>query len=167
MIAKIVSVYNAEGYLRLVSFSDFPERFLDLESVFVDIFGDKRKFKIEYSGFIKNDLVIKFENFDSDEDAAHLLEKFVYVSEDDAVKLPEDTFYIHDLIGCKVIQNSKVIGSLIDVLRSPANDVYVIENDERKEMYVAALKSNLLGIDVKKKELTLSDDCELVSNDEN
>ncbi len=167
MIAKIASVYNTDGYLRLISFSDFPERFWNLESVLIDIFGDKRKFFVEYSGFIKNDLVIKFENFDSDEDAAHLLERDVYIPESDAVKLPDDTFFIHDLIGSKVIQKSNIIGSLIDVMRSPANDVYVIQNDEQKEFYVAALKSNLLAFNAQKKELTLSDGCELVSNDEN
>lgn len=160
-------MYSKEGYLRLISYSDFPERFWNLKSVFIDIFGDKRKFIVEYSGFIKNELVIKFENFDCEEDAVHLVEKFIYVPESESVKLPGDTFYIHDLIGSKVIQNEKVIGSLIDVLRSPANDVYVIANDVKKEFYVAALKNNISSFDPVKKLLILSDSCELVTNDQN
>ena len=62
LIAKIISVYDDDGYVKVKSFSDFPERFFLLDKVYIYIFGDYREFlvedveKIEKYIFISNDI---------------------------------------------------------------------------------------------------------------
>ena len=47
LIAKITSVYNKEGYLKTEIYSDYPERFEKLKTVFLDFWGDKKKLIVE------------------------------------------------------------------------------------------------------------------------
>jgi ribosomal 30S subunit maturation factor RimM len=47
LIARIEQTFGKDGFVRLQSFSDFPERFLSLKKVYLDFWGDKKTFYVE------------------------------------------------------------------------------------------------------------------------
>jgi 16S rRNA processing protein RimM len=155
LIARIVSVYGKEGYLKVHSYSDFPERFSGLKNVYIDFFGSKKLFTIENAKEKNNSLLMKFSNFTSAADAEILVGKEIFVEEKDAVKLPEDTYFIHDLIGSSVMEDGKMLGEIKDVLSYPANDVYVIETSEGTELLIPALRHLIESFDPVKKMMIL------------
>jgi len=155
LIAKIISAYNFDGYLNLFSYSDFPERFAKLDTVFIDVFGDKRKFFVEETLELQNNFAIKFKNFDSEQDTDFLIGKKVFVLSGDEVKLDNDVYFIHDLVGSKVIRNNKFFGYVKEVFQTPANDVFVIENDKNKEILIPDIKDYILSFDQKNRILVL------------
>lgn len=156
LIAKISSVYGKGGYLRLQSFSDFPDRFFKLKTVFVEFYASLKSLKIEKVKFDGEDLLVKFEKFDSDKDVEMFTGKELFIPETEITALPEDTFYIHDLIGSKVVYRDRELGVIEDVMVLPANDVYVVSK-EGKETLVPAVKEFIKSFSPEGKLLVLSD----------
>jgi len=167
LIAEIRAVYNSRGHLSIISFTDFPDRFFKLKEVYIDVFGAKKLFEVEHVENIKGNFVLKLKNFDSVEDVEVFIGKKIYVKPEDSVKLPEYTYFIHDLIGCKVFINSKFFGSLVDVLNLPANDVYVIKGAEGNEIMFPALKKYIVSFNAEEKILNLEVEEDFFDEDEN
>lgn len=140
LIARIESDYGKEGFVRITSFSDFPERFYNLQKVYIEFFDDKKEFFVENTKKVKNFFVLKFRNFDSKKDIQPLIGKEIFVDEQSLVVLPEGHFFIHDLLGSKVFRNSLELGILIDVLTFPANDVYVVQHGSEELLVPAAFE---------------------------
>lgn len=167
LIAKVKAVHGTEGFVSIDSYSDFIERFIELEGVFVEFFGVKKEFIIDaFSGFEKK-LILKFKGFDTLDDAALFVGKSVYIKKETAVKLSKDTYFIHDLIGSQVFLDSNLVGRITDVLQLPANDVYIVKDTNKKEILIPAIKSFVKSFDSKRKRLELVKDCELFYDDEN
>lgn len=166
LIARIVAVYGKDGFVKIVSFSDFPERFFDLEKAYIDFFGDKKEFIVE-DVLRQNDFfALKFKNFDRAEDSSVLIGKEIFVDSSGLVELPEGYYFIHDLIGSKVRRNNTDFGVIKDVLSYPANDVYVIEDMEGKEILIPAVKDYVDGFDPGTKILTLKPGDDIYEDDE-
>lgn len=167
LIAKILGPSGNAGYVKIFSYSDFPDRFKQLKKVYIDFFGDKKIFSVEKVKFQKKDIILKLANFDSSKDVEILTGKELFVDSTDAVTLPENVFFIHDLIGSKVIQNNIQLGIITDVLSSPANDIYVIKKPDNEELLIPAVVSFIDIFDSQKKELILKADIDLSNDDEN
>ncbi len=165
LIAKIVSVYGKEGFVKITSFTDFPERFFDLKKVYLDFFGDKKEFFVERVKKQKNNFLLKFKNFETGEDASALIGKEIFVDNENVIKLPEDHYFIHDLLGSTVLRNGQVFGVIKDVLAYPANDVYVIDN-LGKEILIPAVKQFVESFNPEKKILILKPGDEFYEDDE-
>lgn len=156
LIAEVSTVFDSTGSVVLKSFSDFPERFLKLKSVFIDYFGEKKSLLIELSKIVDKDIVIKFKGINSADDVQFVVGKKLYVDSANLYKLPDDSFYIHDLIGSDVFIGTKFFGKLTDVLTIPANDVYVIEH-EGKEVLIPVVQQYIKEFDEHIKKLFLTD----------
>ena len=67
------------------------------------------------------------------------------------VCLKADEYYIADLIGMHVIDETGIeIGILNDVMETGANDVYVINMVDQKELLLPAIKQCILDVDIEK-----------------
>ncbi|UCH64939.1 MAG: 16S rRNA processing protein RimM [Ignavibacterium sp.] len=164
LIAKITSVFGKEGYVKIEPYSDFPERFFELKMVFIDFWGDKKKLEIEKVRQLNNAVALKFRFFNDERDAGIFIGREMYVEEKDLVKLPEQNYFIHDLIGSKVFQNDDEIGEVTDVLSPPANDVIVILGKEKKEILIPLVPDFIDKFDPEKKILILKSEMDF--NDE-
>jgi 16S rRNA processing protein RimM len=167
LIATIDSVYGKDGFVKIISHSDFPDRFYRLEQVYIDFWGEKKEFFVERVLGRKKCLTLKFKNFDNDRDVGILVGKDVFVDEKNVIKLPKGTFFVHDLLGSKVYRNNREFGTLKDVLRSPANDVYVIENVHGKEILIPAVQDYIESFDRKSKILVIKPGNIIYEDDEN
>ena len=167
LIAEIKTVYGTEGFVIIDSFSDFSERFFKLESVYLEFFGSSKEFFVENVKIINGKFAIKFKGFDSKDSVDFLIGKKIYVDDERAVRLSEDTYYIHDLIGSKVYKGLEFLGILEDVLTMPANDVYIIKDLYGKKILIPAIKDYVKSFDPKAKKIDLIPDCDLLYDDEN
>ena len=179
LIAKIVSVYEKprvvqgksvigsgrEGFVKIFSYSDFPKRFFDLERVYIEFFDEKKEFYVERVEKIKDNFLLKFKNFDTNSDANVLVGKEIFVDNENLVKLPDNYFFVHDLIGSNVFRNNIFFGKITDVLSYPANDVYVIDNNG-EEILIPAVPDFIENFDQENKILILKPGDELYENDE-
>jgi len=141
-IGKIVNTHGVRGEVRLIPLTDDPHRYDELDWVYVEIDNTKKKYAIDNLKYAKGSVIIKFSGVDTVEMANALRDCFVMVDRSHAVKLPEDSFFICDILGSTVWdENGAVLGQLTDVLQTGSNDVYVIKNGSGRELLLPALKS--------------------------
>ena len=88
--------------------------------------------------------VIKLEGVETREEAEGLRGWEMYVDRSQLVALPKDNFYIHDLVGLEVFTtDGRSLGPITEVLRQPANDVFVTE-----KALIPALKTVVVEVDI-------------------
>ena len=74
---------------------------------------------------------------------------YTSIDREQAVPLAENENFIVDLIDMDVYdEEENRLGTLTDVLQTGANDVYVVEADEGKEILLPAIPSCILDVDV-------------------
>ncbi|HHV28686.1 ribosome maturation factor RimM [Acetivibrio mesophilus] len=143
-IGKIVNTHGVKGEVRVIPLTDDPLRFNKLKCVYIskEMSDEMQKFDIVSVKHQKNFVIIKFNGIDDMNAAERLKEHFVIIDRKDAVKLPKDTFFICDLINMNVFDHEgNNLGVLTDVLSTGSNDVYVVKNENKKEILIPALKS--------------------------
>ena len=111
--------------------------------------------------------ILKFKNFDSDNDVEFLIGSTICVSKNDVVHLDNDTHFVHDILGCKVFFNTKFFGNVVDVLSLTSNDVYVVKNDIGDEILIPVISDIIQNINIKEKIINLKKDFDKFSDDEN
>jgi 16S rRNA processing protein RimM len=146
-----------EGEIFVTPLTDFPDRFLDMKSVFVSVNGRWDLFEIESTEMVGGRPVIKLKTINTPEDAARLAQCELAVTRDQVVPLAPDRYYVFDLIGCAAIDagTGEPIGTIADVQRYPANDVYVI-SDEQGHRWICPVVSNFVrSVDIAARQVVI------------
>ncbi len=93
-------------------------------------------------------LLVKFKDVETPEDAGKYRNQWVFIKAKDAPPLPDGQIYQYELIGFKVVdENENPLGTLVEILETGANDVYVVKNDAGKEILLPAIPSVILDLD--------------------
>jgi 16S rRNA processing protein RimM len=148
-IGQIVNTQGLNGEVRIYPLTDHKERFEELEYLFLeDEIGTKLEIeRVRYKGQLA---IVKFKGLNSVNDVEKLREKYIVIDKEDMRVLPDDTYYIFDLVGSRVIdEDGNYIGKLMDVIQNAAQDIYVIEHDESsKKILVPAVKEFIKEINI-------------------
>jgi 16S rRNA processing protein RimM len=152
-IGKIVNIHGIKGEIKLIPLTDDPRRFDELDWVYIEKDG-LLKHRIESVKYFKGSVILKLEGIDTPEAAAAYRDDFLLVDRANAVKLPEDSFFVCDILGSRVFdENGTEIGELLDVLQTGSNDVYVVKGESGKEILIPALKSVVRNISPEQKRI--------------
>lgn len=82
---------------------------------------------------------------------------FLEIPREKAVKLPENTYFIGDLIGCAVKEeNGNLLGTLTEVQSTGANDIYEITGTDKKKIWIPAIADVIKAVNVEQGEITVS-----------
>jgi 16S rRNA processing protein RimM len=130
---------------------------LELNEIFVKNQRGWEKMKLVSSRLIADRPVIKFENINNPEQAARLTNRIIAVPKDKLVELPDDMFYIFELVGCRIYSDTgnSLLGEIVDVEQYPANDVYVIKTVEDKTIRFPAVKQFVKSVDIDNKKVVV------------
>ena len=148
-VGEIVSPFGRIGEVKVRLETDFPDRFARLKNVCLRWpSGDARIVDVESTRLHKGQILLKVRGIESINDAETLRGAVVQVQADDAVPLPANEYYIHDLIGCDVVTaEGRLLGPLTSVLGSPANDVYVV-GQGKSEILLPAIRDVVVEVDL-------------------
>lgn len=154
-IGRITKPQGLAGEVRISPLTDFPERFKSLESLYLTRRNLVSSRKIEAVRYANKNIIIKFDGIDSRTEAESLVGWTLNVEDHQAVELPEDTFFIHDVIGATVYSDDEEkIGIVGDVYQLPANDLLVVKNDDKgKEYLIPVVDEFLKEIDLEEKKI--------------
>ena len=155
LIGKIISLFGKNGFIKIEPVTYSPERFFELKIVFIDFWGDKKKLYVEDVKQIGNYFSLKFKNFNDERESGLFIGREIFIEKADLIKLPENSFFIHDLIGSIVFKGGVELGEITDVLTPPANDVIVIKGMKNKEILIPLVLEFIEKFDPEKKILIL------------
>lgn len=155
-VGVIASTHGLKGEVKVFPTTDDPERFRDLKQVFLDTGNDYKSLNVAGVKFFKNQVILKFREFNDINEIEKYKGKDLLVTRDQAVPLKENENFITDLIDMEVYTDEdKRLGILTDVLQTGANDVYVVETDEGKEVLLPAIPSCILEVNVETARMTV------------
>ena len=148
-VGVISSTHGVRGEVQVFPTTDDAARFNDLKTVFLDT--GKELLKLEISGvkFFKNMVILKFKGYDNINDIECYRGRELWITRDQAVPLGEDENFVADLIGLSVVTDEgETLGVMKDVMFTGANDVYVVERENGKELLLPAIKDCILDVDL-------------------
>ena len=130
-VGKIVGTHGIKGECRVELWCDGGEFFSCFTTLYLDKDG-KESISVK-SRPHKNIALMKIKGIDNIDDAIPLVGKVLYINRDDC-PLPEDVYFVQDIIGCEVrdINDGTVYGKVTHVLYTGANDVYEIKASDGK-----------------------------------
>lgn len=154
-VGKVIKSKGIRGKLSVFPLTDFPQRFYNCKNIFLKKDGKLECVKIESVRMGKKKIFLKFEGVDTIEKARAYIGCTLEVERNQVYELPPDTYYIFDLIGIEVItEGGERVGEITDVYRLPANDVYVVHNDNQ-EILLPAVKEFIKKVDVKNRTMII------------
>lgn len=156
-VGVVATVHGIRGEMKVFPTTDTARRFLDLSYVYMDMGReDFRKMEIQGVKFFKKLAILKFRGIDDRNEAEKYRGKGLWIPRDEAQPLGEDEYYIGDLIGMDVVlEDESPFGILKDVLETGANDVYVVETAQGREVLLPAIGECIRQIDVEAGVMTI------------
>ena len=151
-IGVLSKTHGLRGELRFVVFTNVPEIIENLDEVFLYSEEEGRGFflRVESMRFGPKTLLIKFEEFDTREDAEVLKGFKVYVRRDELPKLEKDEYYYDQIMDCEVYEEGEDIGKVVDIIETGSNEVLVVEKDG-EERLVPFIKDYVEEVNVDEK----------------
>ena len=147
-IGKIVKAQGIKGEVRVMPYGDDPDSFLYLKEIYIN----EKLYKIEQARCHKSFAIIKL--CDDRTTAETFIGKIISIPESSLRPLDEDEFYIRDIKGLLVETTSgTALGIITDVIKTGANDVYVVTPDIGKSFMIPAIKDMVLKISLKEKKI--------------
>lgn len=155
-IGQIVNTYGIKGFVKVVPFTDNINRFENLDEVYLQTKNGLETFEIEEVKYSKNTVLLKLKGVDDINIAEKYRNCYLKIDRKNAVELPEDTYFIVDLLDCEVYTDEgEILGSVTDVYPTGSNDIYVVKNKQGKQVLLPAISQVIKEVDVKNKKITV------------
>lgn len=158
-IGRIGAPHGLRGEIKIHPWTDSNDRFRDLTDCLIvtDDEKDRTPAQVEGVRFLNSQVLLKLRGYDDRAAAEGLKNKILSVKREDAVKLPDDTWFITDIIGCEVYDKFRgLLGILSDVIQNTAHDVYVVHKSGINDVLIPVLKSVILNVDLKERRIDVS-----------
>ena len=156
-VGVISTTHGVRGEVKVFPTTDTAQRFLDLTHVYLDLGkGELQKLEIQQVKFVKKFAVLKLKGLDDINEAEQYKGKTLWIPREEAQPLGEDEYYIGDLIGMDVVlEDESPFGVLKDVMETGANDVYIVETVQGKEVLLPAIGECIQQVDVEAGGMTI------------
>ncbi len=155
-IGKVEKAFGVHGEVIVRPMTDSPGRFRKLTQAYIGRDEKRvRKLTVESSRVDTRGVRLKFSEATDRTSAQSLAGCLIFVDEKHLVRPKKGAHFIHDVVGLEVIDENKTkVGVVKEVLRLPAQDVFVIDRDG-SEWMLPAVREFITSVDVKSKTLNV------------
>lgn len=156
IIGKIVKTHGITGEVRVLSLTDFPDRFREgLRVVIECLSGEKISHVVEKVRMGRGFLLMRFFGVSECDGAKKFIGGWMKVPRQEAVPLPEGYYYHYDLIGMVVTsEKGEYYGEVVGILQTGSNDIFVIRRGEEEHL-IPGIRDVVRGIDLERKQMTI------------
>lgn len=164
-IAKILKSHGIKGYCNIYFLTDFPERFSDLDKVIIRNDNNSLELTIEDFRFTTSHNLLKFEEINNPEDINKYRGYFISVPKDQRFDLPDDNYYIDDLLNMEVFyENGDYVGKVINVYSSN-QDILEIQKPNNKTYLVPFVNDLIPTVDLENNKIIVKKISGLLNSD--
>jgi 16S rRNA processing protein RimM len=155
-LGKVLKTFGYRGEIIVLIESDEPERYNDLDMLFIDMDQSLVPWFIEKLDLQGDRAQVKIEDIDEPENARKLLGRDVYLPISQLRSLDEAHFYFHEVIGFSVVDQLKGhIGRVAEILDRPEQEIIRIIN-ENKDILIPLTDEMITGVDRENQTLYIS-----------
>jgi 16S rRNA processing protein RimM len=146
VIGRILGPIGLAGEVRVQILTDFPDRFLSLHTIHV---GDNlRPYAVQTVRLDRGTAILKLAGIDDATTARALANQDVQIPAREAVELPPDHYFWHQIIGLEVwTDDGRLLGRVTEILRTGSNDVYVV-GEGASEVLIPAIEDVVRQVDL-------------------
>lgn len=158
-VGLITTAHGLRGEVKVELHTDFPERFAP--GVVVYLGESLEKATISAARPHQGQMLLQFQGIEDRTAADELRGTWLFIPDDEAVALEEDTFFVHDIIGLSVqTASGQLLGTVEEVLFTGANEVYVVATPDepgepRREILLPAIADVIKEVDLDQGILTV------------
>jgi 16S rRNA processing protein RimM len=146
VVAQVLTAHGLRGELKCRMITDFPrQRFRRGARVFIAA----APYTVVSTRVQGSSALLRLEEVQDRDAALALRGKDVEVPASDRLPLPRGRFYWQDVIGLTVVDatTGEMLGTVKDILETGANDVYIVQRPDAKDLLVPAIKDGIKKID--------------------
>lgn len=144
-VGEINGVWGVRGHVKVTPLTSNPDRFA--AGVTLLLRGIPRK--VLDVQFPRGYPVVLFRGFEDRNAAEELVGELIEIPESELPPLPEGEYYTHDLVGLAVeTRDGTPIGTLVEVLRTGSNDVYLVRREGERDVLVPAIADVIVEVDL-------------------
>lgn len=134
--------------------TDSPERFERLDAVYVGE-DNPRRVEIDSVRYHQGVVLLRLDGYPTRTEAESLRGELLQVPISEAVPLEEGEYFLYQLLGTQVFTNDgRLIGRLIEILETGANNVFVVESAQR-QILLPDIPEVIKEIDIEKGRLVI------------
>jgi len=150
-IGKIFTTFGLKGCVKVYPYSD-SQTFESFKGKKIWIGNGQMPMSVKMSDVKranKKSYLVELDGFNTIEKSKRIVGKIISVKEKELPPLGRDEYYFYQVIGMEAYDESNnLIGVVEDVIRTGANDVFVIKIETRdEEILIPSVKDYVLDID--------------------
>lgn len=128
-IGKILKPHGLKGNLKIYFFDE--ERKEHIPDFF---YIESEKYYVETFGKLGKNFIIKFKGINSRIEAEKFFNKYLELPEKDLLKLKNNQYHAHTIVGSKIISSDNVeIGKVLNIIFLETGDVLEVEIKGKRE----------------------------------
>lgn len=155
-VGIITSTHGIHGEVKVYPTTDDVNRFKKLKECIIAAKRESITVHIENCKFFKNMVILKFKEYSNINEVEIFRQCDLYVTRENAIKCNKDEYFIGDIIDSIILdEEGNNIGVLTEVLSTGANDVYIIKQENEKEILIPAIKQCIINVDLDNKVITV------------
>ncbi len=147
VVGKLHKPHGVRGEMRMSVWTDFPERIVPGVELLVG--REYRPLIVRSVRWHHQDMLIAFEEYRDRDQVGELRNQLLYVRAADRPELEEGEFYLHQLLGLRVVSDEgEDLGRVEKILETGANNVFIVRSSDGGEVLLPDIDSVVLSIDL-------------------
>ena len=148
-IGRVIRAHGVKGEISVSVLTDFPERFETIERVYLGDEFEATAYRLEKYRWHKKNVLLTLAGIIDRNQAEQLRGQLVQVPIEEAVSLPQGSYYLYQLMGLQVLTtDGNNLGVIAGIIETGANDVYVVKKDGRQEILLPAIPDVIKSINI-------------------
>ncbi len=146
VVGRALKPHGLQGWIRLEVLSENPHRFTPGNSFILEGREKGERLLLEKVGEDRVGLKAKFLGIDSRQDAERIAGRTLFVTPEETGEPPPYRLWEHQVLGLEVrTRDGCVLGQVVEVMETGANDVLVVEGEG--EYLIPAIAQVIKGVD--------------------
>lgn len=147
-VGRIVRAHGLRGVVAMLSYSDDPTRLERVGRLFLETREPSGR-AARVVGYRGACVLLQLEGIETRDEAESLRDVCVQARVEDLPALADGEHFVHDILGLEVYTpEGDVIGTVVEVMSLPANDVYVVDTGT-KRVLVPAVTQIIASVDIR------------------
>jgi 16S rRNA processing protein RimM len=146
-LGEIVSTHGLKGWLKFNPYNLNTTTLSNGVEVVLEKAGARTPHRLEASQPHRNQLLVKFQEVDSIDEAVKHVGSTLSVGEDALQSLPPGQYYQYQVVGFEVFSvRGERVGLISAIVSTPGGDIYVVQGAE-KEHLIPAIREFIEKVD--------------------
>jgi 16S rRNA processing protein RimM len=147
-VGRITRSHGVKGEVAVLPLSEIDARFRPGSRLYLGQ-TENRTLTVASSRTHQRRLLVAFEEIDDRTQGETLKGEYLFVPASWAPELPDGEYWPHQLIGCTVVtEEGRMVGTIEEIVRGPANDVWVARGEDGEDVLVPAIRDVVTGVNV-------------------